>query len=162
MHIWHTFNLHFLLYVDIVNARRSWKIVVLSITRKALYIIILIIIIIPCYITLSTLMFGRSKVKANSESEPSKFIHLFFGPLLAFPLPVIIIIAQLIIGIKVKDIKLEFICYSVEYFLKIIVMTFQNYENVHFYYFFFSCWHRLGFRRPLGKQGVFAQVVPII
>lgn len=83
-------------------------------------------------------MFGRSKVKVNSESGPSKFIHLFFGPLLAFPLPVIIIIAQLIIDIKVKDIKLEFICYSVEYFLKIIVVTFQNYENVHFYYFFLA------------------------
>lgn len=27
--------------------------------------------------------------------------------------------------------------------------------------FLFCCWHRLGLRRPLGKQGVFAQVEPI-
>lgn len=83
MHIWHTFNLHFPLYVDVANARQSLK-VVLSITRKALYIIIKI----PCYITPWTLMFGRSKVK------------VFFGPL--FP-PVLIIFAQLIIDVKVED-----------------------------------------------------------
>lgn len=28
-------------------------------------------------------------------------------------------------------------------------------------FFRFCCWHRLGLRRPLGKQGVFAQVEPI-
>lgn len=82
------------------------------------------------------LMFGWPKVKINSESGASTWNHLFFGPLSTFPPKVIIIIiAQPIIDIK--GIKLEFICYSELQFLKVILMTFQNFENVHFYYVFF-------------------------
>lgn len=87
--------------------------------------------------------------KVNSESN-----HLFFGPLSTFPLPVIIIIiiiAQFIIDIKVKDMKIESICYSVECVVKIIVMTFQNYENVHFYYSFFKLLALTWFQKTAGQ-----------